>query len=475
MTMLCALRILLFLVFLFFFQQSLANDTYNLEEYRHHKKTNGKQPSEKQQNSTGQPAMKPLENMRLGFVGLNLASDDVSGDERLEIFENYEVAEQDFKRLESFYFDYVNMGEPQRRKVRIQSVLRLIHRIFAININRFTVQSRAEQMSINAMAKSLFDQLFMSVNINGRSNPYLNYFYIFLDEHSSSYADVDNGLALMFFAFLGPQFLSKNDLYTGIRIMQNIYTGVSCNQAFDCALLSENIDEYHSPESLASQLNAAGLDAGTALLIGLTTMASAAFQRMNSGLELLQTLETVLIRCLPFELLSIVYSNIARHCRSGNSRPEPALMYSVYGMQIFTHSIVGINPVPLSEAASLESLEFLVDYHELSDSDSSLEESDFEDQSIVVQQQNELIGQLRQELASQSATEEAGAVGGASAETKKCPLCTDRLTDLVALHSCGHAGFCRNCAERLIREERECPFCRNVPLSCMKILDMSLP
>ncbi|WP_422135042.1 RING finger protein [Endozoicomonas sp. ALD040] len=426
--------------------------------------------------------MSPIENIRIGFVKLNLVSDDVSGDERVQICENYEVAEQDFKRLHNFYFDYVEMGDPQYRKVRIQRMLRLLHRIFAMNINMTNEQSREEKKIIITTAQSLFEQFFSTVNINGKSNPYFNYFYSIPEAPLSDYADVNNDLVLIVLAFLGPHFLYKEQLFTSFIMLAGIYTGQSFDQAFDSALLCENINEYNSPQSLANQLNAAGLDAGTALLIGLTAMASAAFQRMNSELESQETLENLLIRCSPFELLPIIYSNIACHCRPGRSCPVPGVMYTLYSMQEFTNSILGFDPTStLSLASSAESLNFLVDYivlsdNEGSDSEGSVDDSDSGDQdlSIVVQQQNELIAELRQELANQTEKEEACAVGGASAETKKCPLCTDRLTNVIALQSCGHAGFCKNCVERLIREERECPFCRSVPLSYMKILDMSL-
>ncbi|WP_257288337.1 hypothetical protein [Endozoicomonas sp. SESOKO2] len=105
---------LLFVVFMFFYQQLLANDTYDLEEFREYHKTNSKLPSNQQQKRTGQS---PLENIRIGFVRLDLASEDVSGDGRLEICEGYEVDEQDFKRLIEFFFEYANMGDPQYRKV----------------------------------------------------------------------------------------------------------------------------------------------------------------------------------------------------------------------------------------------------------------------------------------------------------------------------------------------------------------------
>ncbi|WP_257287681.1 RING finger protein [Endozoicomonas sp. SESOKO2] len=481
MTLGYSFKTLLFSVCLSFYQQGLANDTYDLEEFRNYHKTNSRPHSNKQQSHTGQS---PLENIRIGFVRLNLASGNVSGDERLEICENYEVAEQDFKRLGNFYFNYVGMGDPQNRKVRIQKMLRLIHHIFAININMINGRNRAEIELINETAKSLFEQLFMSAKINGRSNPYYNYFYSVPEKHTSNYVGVDNCLVLMLLAFLGPHFLYKNRLHGHFTLLHNVYTGQSYDQAFDSGLLSKNINEYNSPQSLANQLNTAGLDAETALLIGLTAMASAAFQRMDLGRVSLETLETVLIGCLPNELLPIIYSNIASHCRSGRSCPVPGVMYcadSISGMQHFIFNIVGIFLVPgMLEASSSESLVFLVDYSECSDSEGSesdltVEESDSEhqDQSTVIQQQNELITELRQELASQPATGEAGAVGGASGGIKKCPICFNPVEDIRVLQSCGHAGFCEDCAGRIIDEQRGCPFCRGTPLSYIKVIDKS--
>ncbi|WOG29219.1 RING finger protein [Endozoicomonas sp. 8E] len=473
----CPLKTLLFSVLLVFYKQGLANDSYCLEEFRQQQKINWKLPSEKQQNCTDQPAMSPFENIRIGFFRLNLASDDLSGDSRVEICENYQVAEQDFKRLQNFYFDYVGMGDAQNRKIRIQRMLRLIHHIFAININMTNGQSREEKKRISEAAKSLFIQFFISTNINDRSNPHLNYFNFVPEEHTSNYVGVDNILVLMLLSFLGPHILVKKVLCLYFSILHNVYTGQSYDQAFDSALLSKNINEYNSPQKLANQLNAAELDAETALLIGLTAMASAAFQRINSGLASLETLETMLVRCLPYEILAIVYSNLARHCRSGRSCPVPVVMYSVGGMQHFTRSIVGIYPEPV---LSSESLDYLVDYIELpdtaaSDGEASVEESDSEDHdpSIVIQQQNELIAQLRQELANQPATVETGAIGGATGVTKKCGVCHGPLQEVMGFKSCEHAGLCQICIERIIREQTGCPFCRVKSESYKRVFDMS--
>uniref|UniRef100_UPI002147EE90 hypothetical protein n=1 Tax=unclassified Endozoicomonas TaxID=2644528 RepID=UPI002147EE90 len=388
MTLWYSFNPLLFSLFLFFYQQGLANDTYGLEEYLQYQMTSWKPLSKKQQNSTSQPGMSPLENIRIGFVRLNLASADLSGDERMETCEDYEVTEQGFNRLNELYFHYVNMGDSLYRKGRIQRMLRLIHRIFAININRINGQSSVDREIINETAKNLFEQFFLSANINGNSNPYFNCFYLAPAAHKSHHVSVNNDLVVMFFAFLGPHFLSREELYVGFRVSDNIYTGESYDRAFDRALLSENITEYNFPQSLANQLNMAELDAETALLIGLTAMATAAFQRLNSGTESHETLEAMLICCLPYELLPMIYQNIASHCCSGNSHPVPEFMDTLGGMHVFTYSIVGIDLTPtLSEASS-------------PDSDGSVEESDSEhqDPSIVIQQQNELIAQLRQEL-----------------------------------------------------------------------------
>ncbi|WOG29208.1 RING finger protein [Endozoicomonas sp. 8E] len=460
MTMLYALKSLFFLVLLFFYQQGLANDTYRLEKFRNYQMKNWKPLSKEQQMRTGQPGMSPLENIRIGFVRLNLASDDLTGDGRLEICEDYEVDEQDFNRLNNFYFNYVNRGNPQRRKVRIQRVLRLIQRIFAMNINMTNGQSPADKQRVGAKAKSLFEQLFLSVKVNGRSNPYFHYFFLGSAAHQSSHVGVNHGLVLMLLAFLGPHFLSPYDFYTYCKVLGNRYTKQSYGRAFDSSLLSENINEYNSPQSIANQLIAAQLDAETALLIGLTAIASAAFQCVNLDKELQETLETVLREYLQDDLLIILHSNIVSYCHPVSSCPAPRAMFTGAGIERFTRSLVGID-------FSSES----------SDSEYFVEESNSEhqDQSIVIQQQNELITQLRRELAYQTATEEAGAVGGVSGETKKCPLCTGQMTDNIVLNRCGHAGFCKNCAEQLVYEQRKCPFCRDIPLSYIKIRDMSFP
>ncbi|WOG29209.1 RING finger protein [Endozoicomonas sp. 8E] len=475
----CDLKTFLFSVFLFFYQQGLANDTYGLEEFCQYQKTNWKPSPEKQQNYTAQPAMDPLEDIRVGFLRLNLASDDLSGDERLEICEKYEVAEQDFRNLINLYFDYVNMGDPQYRKVRIQKMLRLIKRIFAINTNITNGKSRAERKLIEIAAKSLFEQMFLSPNINGSSNPYFNYFDSTPESHRPYNFGVNNGLVLMLLAFLGPHFLSMEQLNTNFGVLNKKYTGKSYVRAFNRGLLSRNIDEYNSPQGIANQLNRAELDAGTALLIGLSAMASSTYQYMCTQLESRDTLETVLISYLLPGLLPIVYRNITRHCLPP-SRLLPRVMLTVSGIQEFTQSILGIDLTPASSSESLSNLRFLhylSFYSEDSDSEDSIEESDseYQDQSIVIQQQNELIAELRRESARQPAREEAGAVGGALVETKKCPICRNPVEDTMLLASCGHAGFCKDCAERIIDEQRGCPFCRERPSSYIRVIDMSFP
>ncbi|WP_448218058.1 RING finger protein [Endozoicomonas sp. 2B-B] len=471
MAMLCALKTLLFLVFLFFYQQGVANDTYNLEEFRQHHMTNCQPPSKKQQRLTGQPAVSTLENIRIGYVRLDLESDDVSGDRRLEICEDYEVDEQDFNRLNNFYFDYVNMGELQHRKDRIQRVLRLLSRIFAMNINMINKQSPEKKPLANAKATRLFEKKFLSVRVNDRINPYFHYFYPDSTENQSNFLGVNNDLVLMYLAFLGPHFLFQNDLYAYFDVLHNSYADKSCEQAFDRELLSENINEYDSPQSLANQLKAAELDAGIALLIGLTAMAASAFRHMHLGLEWHETLEALLRRHLPDELLAVIYSNIDEHCHPVSSYTIPMVMFTAGGMQEFTYSIIGIDP----HALSSESPDNRLDYSESSETEFFLEESDPEhqDQSIVIQQQNELIAQLRSELASQTATEEAGAIGGAAGVTKKCGVCHEPLQEVMGFKSCEHAGLCQICIERIIREQTGCPFCRVKSESYKRLLDMS--
>ncbi|WOG29218.1 RING finger protein [Endozoicomonas sp. 8E] len=465
------LKTLLFLVFLFFYQQGVANDTYNLEEFRQHHMTNWKPPSKKQQRLTGQPAMSTLENIRIGFVRLDLESDDVFGDGRLEICDDYEVDEQDFNRLNNFYFDYVNMGDLQYRRDRIRRVLRLMHRMFAMNINMINVQSPEKKQLANAKAKSLFEKMFLSARINDRINPYFHYFYPDSTENQSNFLGVNNDLVLMFLAFLGPHFLFQNDLYAYFDVLHNSHAEKSCEQAFDRELLSENINEYDSPQSLANQLKVAELDAGTALLIGLTAMASSAFRHMHLGLEWHETLEALLRRHLPNELLATIYSNIDVHCHPVQSYSIPTVMYTTGGMQEFTHSILGIDLHALSSESPGNGL----DYSESLETEFFLEESDSEhqDQSIVIQQQNELIAQLRRELASQTAPGQAGAVGGASVRVKKCAVCHEPLQEMMGFESCEHVGLCQICIERIIREQSGCPFCRFKSESYKRVFDMS--
>ncbi|WP_252176803.1 RING finger protein [Endozoicomonas sp. 4G] len=493
MTQPCVLKILLFSLFLFFYQQGLANDTYGLEEFLKPQKESGEPPLKKQKRTdqpdmSPQPTISPLENIRIGFVRLNLESDDLSGDDRLETCEDYQVAEQDFNRLDRFYFNYVGMGDPQNRKVRIQRMLRLFHSIFTINTSMTLRQSQEGKELIKETAKILFDQLFFSNNINGRSNPYYDYFYLMPELHQTNSVGLNNGLVLTFIAFLGPHCKSEEILHTYISMLHNLYTGQSYDQAFDSALLSENINEYSSPQSLANQLNLAKLDAETALVIGLTVMASGALEWINKEHEPRDTLEVLLIRFLPVELLVTVYSNIASHCRHGRSYRVPGMMYGLAAMQKFTQGIVGIYPTGASldaanaelRAENAELRAALMAHNERSDnvdseSEATVEESDSEDQdpSIVIQQQNELIAQLRQELANQTATEEGGAVGGATGVTKTCGVCRDPLQEMMLFENCVHVGMCQNCIERSVEEEGCCPYCRIESSSYKKLIDVS--
>ncbi len=473
----CSLKTLLFSMLLFFSHQLMANDSYDLERFREYQKTNWKPPSKKKQRQSGQPVMGPLENIRIGFVRLNLESDDLFGDVRLEICENYEVSEQDFQRLLNFFFNYMNIGDPNYRKTHILTALRLIHRMFDINMNTFMGQSPEEKELITTMAKSLFEQLFLSDNVNGRRNPYFLYFHSVPADDRSYNAGVNNGLILMFLAFLGPHYLSRYDLSEWFSVLQRRYTKKSYGRAFSCELLAGDVNEYNSPQSIANQLTAAALDTETALLIGLTAMAPAASRCLYSGQRWPEALETLLMCHLPDELLATIYNNLASLCHNGRIFPVPTVMYTLSGRQDFTHSILAINPEPaISSASSSESLDYQSDYS--LDSDNEVEEpgealdSGHQDQSIVIQQQNELIAQLRQEIASQHRAEEAGAVGGAPEKVIECPVCFEPLQEITLLETCGHAGLCRVCAERFVREQRGCPVCRKEPESFRKIFLM---
>ncbi|WOG29214.1 RING finger protein [Endozoicomonas sp. 8E] len=478
----CAFKTLLFSVILFFYQQGLANDTYGLEEFRKYQMKNWKPLSKEQQSCIVQPVMSPLENICIGFVRLNIESGDVSGDGRLEICENYEVTEKDFKLLINFYFNYVNSTDTQNnRKMRIQRVLRLMHHIFAININQTNGASPDKKELISVLAQSLFDHFFSPEMRNGGRNPYFNYFSLYPVASQFDYLGFNNILVLMLVTFLGPHFLFSNDFHNYFTVLRNSYTEKNYDRALSRGSLYENINE-NSPQSIASHFTAIGLDTETALLIGLTAMASAAFQSLNSGQEWPETLETLLQRYLPCEILGTLYWNLVGLFPAGRSWPVPQVMFTVEGMQEFTQGILGIDVTPESASSQAESSESpgcQSDYSQGSDNQvvdpDGEPHSEHQDQLIVIQQQNELITELPQESAGQPATGETGAVGGASAGTKKCPLCADPLTDIIVLHCCPDADFCNTCADRLIYEQRECPFCRNIPLSYMKIPDMSLP
>ncbi|WP_252176797.1 hypothetical protein [Endozoicomonas sp. 4G] len=154
MTIQCALKTLLFSVLWFFYQQGLANDIYDLEAFREHYKTNSNPPSNNLAAFLGQ---NPLENIRIGFVRLNLTSDELSGDGRFETLGDYEVNEQDFRRLGWLYFNYVHMADTHDKKIRSQRMLRLIHHIFTININQINARSPDNKRLISVAAQSLFE------------------------------------------------------------------------------------------------------------------------------------------------------------------------------------------------------------------------------------------------------------------------------------------------------------------------------
>ncbi len=196
-------------------------------------------------------------------------------------------------------------------------------------------------------------------------------------------------------------------------------------------------------------------------------MATAAFEYMNSGLGWPDTLEKLLRRYLPYEILAIVYNNMANFCSPGHPCSVPNVMFSLSGMQEFTHSILGIDP---TTETSSERQDYRSDYAQDSDRGGSTED---QDPSIVIQYQNEVIAQLRRELANQTATEEAGAAGGASGGVKECPICLEPLKEMMGFESCEHVGFCRGCIEQCIKDQRGCPFCRIKSNSYRKLFDMS--
>ncbi len=431
MTPQCAFKALLFSVFLLFCQQGLANDAYDLEEFREHYKKNDKPPPKKRQKKTHTSTLSPFENIRIGFFRLNLTDDDVSGDDRLETYDDFVLHEQGFLNLLNFYSYYVNIGDAQHRHGRIQNALKLILRIFTVNMTTETTPENKQKMF--AMGKSLFEQLFFSATINGESNPYYNYFNPDLSELPSGSTHINHGLVMMFFAFLGPYSIFDNFHHDYSSVLLNRFTRKRYRQALSDSRLSGNISEYKTPKKFANQLRAAGLDTETALLIGLSAMARASHCHICTNSKWPETLEELLERFVPYDLLRTGYDNMNNLCNNG-SGPLPYIMYSYDGMQEFTFNIVGIDP----ENPELLSLR---EQSEVSGNLSNPSPQESGSDWILE------LGDSDEEI-----EQEAGAVGGATGESHECTICLGSLDHKVILDNCRRLGICEVCIEKLLKE-----------------------
>ncbi|WP_252177847.1 hypothetical protein [Endozoicomonas sp. 4G] len=334
--------------------------------------------------------MNPFENIRIGFFRLNLTSDDVYGDDRLEIYNDPLFNEQDFRHLSNFYSNYVNIGDPQYRHARIQRMLRLMFRVFTINVTTKTTE--IDRIRMNEMAAILFEQLFNSPTINGKANPHYNYFNRSIASIQPGYDNVNDGFALIFLAFLSPHVLSMAEFERYFAQLHQHFTRNSYHQAVSNSLMSGNLSEYHSPQGFANQLNAANLDSETALLIALWAMGIASQYYIQFGRVWPKTLEEVLQRFLQYDFLRKSYLVMANDDVS-KILSMPAVLKSLESMYEFVHIILGID---------IASLPILVE----DDRPDSHEAVDSDDNSGVSE----------------------GAVGGATEEeTQGCLICSGPL------------------------------------------------
>ncbi|WP_252178505.1 hypothetical protein [Endozoicomonas sp. 4G] len=348
MTLQCAFRVILFSVLFLFFQQGLANDTYDLEKFRQYYENNGETPKKKRQKRAHDSTSSPFKNIRIGFFGLNLTDDGVSGDDRLETHEDFVLDQQNIEYLSDFYSHYVNTGDPQYQRKRIRTVLRLIFRVFTINMTTNTSPENQEQ--IKAIVTSLYEQVFSSVTTrNNESNPYYHIFNPAPEKHQPEHSDVYNSLTLMLFAFLGPYALPNNTFSHYSHLLVNGITLSSYRQALPNFMMFGNTDNYNYPRRFANQLIAANLNTETALLISLFAMADAAQHCMDSDQSWPETLEELLQRFFPCYVLPAGYQNIIKLCRKP-VRSVPEAIYSCSGTLKFIHQILGIDLSPPSES-----------------------------------------------------------------------------------------------------------------------------
>ncbi|WP_252178508.1 hypothetical protein [Endozoicomonas sp. 4G] len=355
------LKMFLFSASLLFSLQGLAIDTYNLEEFRQHYKKSPEPSSEKPQNNTSASITSPFNNIRIGFFGLNLTDDDVSGDDRLEIHDNFVIDPQNIEYLSDFYWHYVNTGDPQYQQARILKVFRLIFRIFTINMTTNT--SLEIQQQITAMVKSLYEQVFLSeTTSNNESNPYYAIMGSDQERDQSYYHNINNSFALMLFAFLGPYVHTLDSFPHYCDQLTRRISLSSYHQALSNGLMSGNMEDYESPQRFANQLTAANLNTETALLLGLSSMATAAQQYLDLGQSWPETLEELLQRFSPIVVLQDSYQNMEKLFH----RPSCSVSSDIYSRQStqeFIYHILGIYPGSSPESHSSQSYEPVQDNH----------------------------------------------------------------------------------------------------------------
>ncbi len=434
-------KVLLFSVFFCFFQQGLAKDTYGLEEFRQYFKKSWNPPSKEQQEGADNSIVSPFENIRIGFFRLNLTADDVSGDDRLEIHNDFLLNEQDFRNLSSFYFNYVNIGDSQHRHGRIQKILRLIFRIFTVNTT--TENSPEDQELIQAMAKSLFDPLFYNQTNADGTNPYYTIFNPDSPEFLSHHINIDNSLALMYFTFLGPYVLTMNTFLHHSDVLIRRLTRNSYYPAFSNSLLSGNISEYYSAQGFANQLKAANLDTETALLIGLCTMARASTMCTNFHWSWPETLEALLKKFMPTGILGNCFNAISL-LRQGPFASVPEFSHSYQGMREFAYNILGldINFTPsrllAKEIYSHSGIPGNLSDHSLQDTGSS---------------RNFDSGWRSENQGSNNGTTlEAGAIEGATEGRQECLICSGSLEDKTISENFIRSVFCTACTKNILKD-----------------------
>ncbi|WP_252178506.1 hypothetical protein [Endozoicomonas sp. 4G] len=335
MTLECVFKGLLFSVFFLLCQQALANDTFDLEEFRAQASTSS-----------------PFKNIRIGFFGLNLTDDGVSGDDRLEIHNDFVIDPQNIEYLSGFYWHYVNTGDPQYQQARILKALRLIFLIFTINMTINTSPKNQEQ--IKAMVTSLYEQVFSSATTsNNESNPYYVIFNQSPEKHQPEHSNLYNSLTLMLFSFLGPYALPMNtfsNYFNNIlihRITLNSYRRAKSN-----FLMSGHINNYLSPQRFANQLTTANLNTETALILGLSSMTRAAQECMDIDFDQSwpETLEELLQRFLPCYVLQASYEHMNNLCQRPYRSAHDAI-YSDEATLEFIYQILGLDLRPSSGLA----------------------------------------------------------------------------------------------------------------------------